>query len=86
MSDGLKWVKATKSGGSGGQCVEVAATAGRTYVRDTKRREAGYLAVDAGTWRAFVAAVKNGAYDPRLAPALTGGRRHPRFGKPNLCV
>ncbi len=63
MSESLKWVKSKKSGGQGGQCVEVAAAADRTYVRDTKRREAGYLAVDAGTWRAFVAAVKNGAYD-----------------------
>lgn len=57
-SDGLKWRKSSFSGGNGAECVEVASDGRAVLVRDTKRREAGHLAVDADGWRVFIAAVK----------------------------
>lgn len=63
MNDSLKWIKARASGGSGGNCVEVASGAGHVYTRDTKRREAGHLTVTAAKWRAFVAGVRAGDFD-----------------------
>jgi hypothetical protein len=58
MSDSFKWVKARASGGSGGNCVEVADDTGTVHIRDTKSRERGMLTVDAATWRRFIADVK----------------------------
>ncbi|MCM0678789.1 DUF397 domain-containing protein [Micromonospora phytophila] len=53
---GARWRKSTKSGGNGGDCVEVADNLpGVVLVRDTKNRDGGTLAFDTAAWRAFVA-------------------------------
>jgi hypothetical protein len=63
MSDDLSWRKASRSGSQGGNCVEVAfgpdgRAAGR--VRDSKRPEAGHLAVELDAFAAFLADIKMG--------------------------
>lgn len=63
MSESLKWVKARASGGSGGNCVEVAGLpGGRRLVRDSKDPDGPRLAVTPRQWRAFVAGVRNGEF------------------------
>jgi Domain of unknown function (DUF397) len=52
------WRKSTYSGGSGGECVEVASTVGHVAVRDTTNRAGGALAFPATAWQAFVTALK----------------------------
>jgi Domain of unknown function (DUF397) len=59
---GLTWRKARASD-NGGNCVEVAGRDNSVFVRDTKNREAGHLAMDAATWRTFLADAKRGALD-----------------------
>ncbi|TNH29453.1 DUF397 domain-containing protein [Micromonospora orduensis] len=52
---GARWRKSTKSGGNGGDCVEVADNLpGVVLVRDTKNRDDGTLAFAPRSWRAFV--------------------------------
>ncbi|WP_037910980.1 DUF397 domain-containing protein [Actinacidiphila yeochonensis] len=53
-SDALTWRKSSHSGNEGGACVEVAATSGAVYVRDSKDRLGGQLAFSATEWTAFV--------------------------------
>ncbi|MFJ6198956.1 DUF397 domain-containing protein [Micromonospora sp. NPDC092111] len=56
---GARWRKSTKSGGNGGDCVEVADNLpGVVLVRDTKDRDGGTLIVDSAAWRGFVAFAK----------------------------
>lgn len=58
-----RWMKSTYSN-NGGQCIEVApGFPGVMPVRDSKDPEGGALVVPAGSWSAFVAAVKGGAFD-----------------------
>lgn len=57
----LRWRKSTRSGGSGGACVEVATDDARWYVRDSKAPNNGRLAVAPESWHAFVSLVKAGA-------------------------
>ncbi len=54
----LRWWKSTRSGGSGGNCVEVAATSPAWHVRDSKDPDGGLLAVTPEAWSAFIASVK----------------------------
>lgn len=64
--DGVNWTwkKSSRSTSNGGSCVEVAVDApGLAPVRDTKCREMGALLFDRGSWGAFIADVKAGAYD-----------------------
>lgn len=50
------WRKSSRSGDSGGDCVEVADNLpGRVLVRDTKNRDGGILRFTLESWRAFVA-------------------------------
>ena len=59
-----EWRKATRSTGSNGGCVEVAANlSGVTAVRDSKRPEDGAHVVDRATFAAFLADVKANRYD-----------------------
>jgi Domain of unknown function (DUF397) len=61
MSDSLKWVKAKRSGSSGGNCVEVATLPDSTrLVRDSKNPGGPRLTVPASGWRAFTEAIKRG--------------------------
>ncbi len=55
----LSWRKSSYSGGSGGQCVEVAAP-GRVLVRDSRNPDGGRLAFSAQAWREFAARIKSG--------------------------
>jgi hypothetical protein len=57
----LRWWKSSRSGGSGGQCVEVAADDAHWYVRDSKAPHDGYLAVASESWNAFVSLVRTSA-------------------------
>ena len=55
---GAQWRKSTYSGGSGGNCVEVATNLpGLIAVRDSKNREAPALLLTPAQWRAFTAAL-----------------------------
>lgn len=69
MSDSLKWVKARASGGSGGNCVEVARLPDRTrLVRDSKDRAGVVLRFSPGSWRRFTDQVKRSLTDPLPMP------------------
>ncbi|WP_091659185.1 DUF397 domain-containing protein [Micromonospora auratinigra] len=52
---GAIWRKSTRSGGNGGECVEVAINlAGVVAVRDSKDPAGPVLTFDPAGWRAFV--------------------------------
>lgn len=54
-STDIAWRKSSYSNGSGGNCVEVAASGGAgLLVRDSKRPSGPVLAVGAGAWGAFL--------------------------------
>ncbi|MDG4783572.1 DUF397 domain-containing protein [Micromonospora sp. WMMD961] len=56
---GATWRKSTRSGGSGGNCVEVADNLpGVVGVRDSKDPTGAALAFAPATWAAFVSGVK----------------------------
>lgn len=61
------WRKSSRSGGNGGQCVEVALPRaggeGACLVRDSKDREGPVLAFIMAEWRSFADAVKAGEFD-----------------------
>jgi len=58
------WQKSSRSGGNGGQCVEVAlGLPGIVAVRDSKDPDGPKLAFAQGQWRRFVRQAKTGAYD-----------------------
>ncbi|MHA5049915.1 DUF397 domain-containing protein [Streptomyces sp. SD15] len=50
----LAWFKSSYSTGSGGECVEVAACPGSTYVRDSKDKAGPVLSFTTGGWTAFI--------------------------------
>lgn len=58
METADSWRKSSYSGANGGECVEVATTAGTVLVRDTKDRNGHVLSVPATAWRAFVSALR----------------------------
>jgi hypothetical protein len=61
---GAIWHKSTRSGGNGGDCVEVAGNLpGIVAVRDTKDRDGGTLVFGPAEWRAFVEGVRGGEFD-----------------------
>jgi Domain of unknown function (DUF397) len=57
----LVWVKSSYSGGSGGNCIEVADDDSRVLVRDTKDRTGPMLRFTPDAWNAFAKQVKAGA-------------------------
>jgi hypothetical protein len=59
---GAAWRKSTYSGGSGGQCVEVADGLPVIPVRDSKDPEGPALIFPPAAWTAFITAVKAGRY------------------------
>ena len=60
-----EWRKSSRSGGNGGNCVEVARNIpGTVAVRDSKDPHGPVLTVESAGWRAFVADVKAGRHDP----------------------
>jgi len=54
----MNWRKPTRSGGQGGNCVEVANAARLVQVRDTKDRDGGTLRLAADAWRTFTEQIK----------------------------
>jgi Domain of unknown function (DUF397) len=55
MTNDNRWRKSSYSGGSGGDCVEVAEASGRLLVRDTQQAGTGpVLTFSAPAWRRFV--------------------------------
>lgn len=57
------WRKSSRSGSTGGECVEVARKGAVNAVRDSKNPEGGFLALGLDTWTAMVSEIKRGAYD-----------------------
>jgi hypothetical protein len=60
----LTWRKARASSAQKG-CVQIAAAAGFTGIRDSKSPEHGHLAVDPPAFAAFLGDAKDGQYDLR---------------------
>ncbi|MEU8656828.1 DUF397 domain-containing protein [Actinoplanes philippinensis] len=61
---GAVWHKSTRSGGNGGDCVEVAVNLpGIVAVRDTKDPGGATLIVGRAGWAAFLAGVRDGEFD-----------------------
>ncbi|MFF4779479.1 DUF397 domain-containing protein [Microtetraspora fusca] len=59
------WKKSARSGGNGGNCVEVASNLpGVIAVRDSKDPDGPKLLFTSSEWRAFIGGVKNGEFDP----------------------
>jgi Domain of unknown function (DUF397) len=59
MTSEMSWRKSSYSGGSGGNCVEVADQAGRVLVRDTKENGTGpTLRFSVDAWRRFAGQVR----------------------------
>lgn len=50
----LLWWKSSRSSGQGGACVEVAASGGAWFVRDSKDPQGGRLRVSPVAWAAFL--------------------------------
>jgi hypothetical protein len=57
------WYKSSRSGGNGGDCVEVANLDQVVAVRDSKQPDDGMLVFNRSEWTAFVDAAKNGEFD-----------------------
>ncbi|MGW0806970.1 DUF397 domain-containing protein [Nonomuraea sp. NPDC002799] len=58
------WRKATASGGTGGDCVEVAPlSGGRVAVRDSKNRNGAALVFTPAEWAAFRDGMSKGEFD-----------------------
>ena len=61
---GAVWHKSTRSGGNGGDCVEVAVNLpGIVAVRDTKNRDGVALIFTNAEWQAFLGGVRDGEFD-----------------------
>jgi Domain of unknown function (DUF397) len=59
-----EWRKSARSGGTGGNCVEVATNLpGVIAVRDSKDPDGPALAMTPAQWRSFTAGVKLGDFD-----------------------
>ncbi|TYB34557.1 DUF397 domain-containing protein [Micromonospora sp. AP08] len=58
---GARWRKSTRSGGNGGDCVEVADNlAGVVAVRDSKDPAGPVLTFDPAAWMRFIETAKRG--------------------------
>jgi hypothetical protein len=57
------WRKSTRSGNTGGSCVEVAEVAGMVAVRDSKDPSGPAYLFGRQHWATFVQAVRSGAFD-----------------------
>jgi Domain of unknown function (DUF397) len=61
---GARWRKSTRSGGNGGDCVEVADNIpGVVGVRDSKDPDGPALVFTVTEWRAFIDSAKDGEFD-----------------------
>lgn len=61
-----EWRKSARSGGTGGNCVEVASNLPSVVaVRDSKNPDGPVLTLTTAQWRSFTAGVKFGEFDLR---------------------
>jgi hypothetical protein len=60
--EGAVWRKSTRSGGNGGDCVEVAFLPQLVAVRDSKNPTGPALVFTPDEWDAFTAGVKDGEF------------------------
>ncbi|MBM2623665.1 DUF397 domain-containing protein [Actinoplanes sp. LDG1-06] len=61
---GAIWHKSKRSGGNGGDCVEVAVNLpGIVAVRDSKHRDGAALVFTHAEWDAFLGGVRDGEFD-----------------------
>lgn len=58
-----EWRKSSRSGTSGGDCVEVANLVGDIGVRDSKDPDGPKVALPAASFRDLVTAIKRGEHD-----------------------
>jgi Domain of unknown function (DUF397) len=58
----LAWLKARASTANG-ECVEIASTAGRIAIRDSKDPDGLILVYTSGEFRAFLDSTRNGKFD-----------------------
>jgi hypothetical protein len=58
------WHKSSRSE-NGGTCVECADSGDFVGMRDSADRDGAVLVFEADRWREFIAAVKDGEFDPR---------------------
>jgi hypothetical protein len=63
MSTNTQWTKAARSGGNGGQCVEVRRHDGTVQLRDSKDPHGPVLSFEPEVWSAFLASAKGGDFD-----------------------
>jgi hypothetical protein len=59
------WIKSSRSGGNGGDCVEVRRHDGAVEVRDSKDRGGPVLRVAPAQFAAWLSAARAGTIDPR---------------------
>ncbi|MFI0405148.1 DUF397 domain-containing protein [Actinomadura sp. 3N508] len=59
----LQWRKSSRSGGQGGNCVELADATPMIVVRDSKNPDGPRLAFGRVAWRVFAEQVKASKYD-----------------------
>jgi len=57
----MGWYKSSYSGGSNGECLEVARGYGAVPVRDSKVAHGPAVVISAGSWSTFVTAIRSGA-------------------------
>jgi hypothetical protein len=57
------WHKSSRSGGNGGNCVEVATLDTAVAVRDSKAPDNGTLVFGRSEWATFLHAAKSGEFD-----------------------
>ncbi|WP_327352483.1 DUF397 domain-containing protein [Streptomyces sp. NBC_01304] len=61
-TEALAWFKSSYSGGSGGECLEVAtcpAHADAVHIRDSKRPDGDTLTISPDAWSAFLTRVRD---------------------------
>lgn len=66
MKRDTDWMKARKSGGNGGACVEARRQSGAIEVRNSKSPEAGSVHFTLEEWDAFLDGAKKGEFDRLL--------------------
>jgi len=61
---GAEWRKSARSGGTGGNCVEIATNLpGVIAVRDSKNPDGPVITLTTAQWRSFATGVKLGEFD-----------------------
>ncbi|MFI0356973.1 DUF397 domain-containing protein [Actinomadura sp. 9N407] len=59
----IDWRKSSRSGSSGGDCVEVARLDIGNAIRDSKHPEGGFLLLDRDACATLLTQIKHGSYD-----------------------